>query len=74
MVLELFKRWGKNFEFEGGKLIVNCSIILVVERFFISFIFLILKYVVWYLSEILDFYVVLLILDNVIRIYLLCEL
>ncbi|XP_077602899.1 nuclear pore complex protein Nup88 [Crocuta crocuta] len=72
-VLELPKRWGKNSEFEGGKLTVNCSTTPVAERFFTSSASLTLKHAAWYPSELLDPHVVLLTSDNVIRIYSLRE-
>ncbi|XP_072677707.1 nuclear pore complex protein Nup88 isoform X1 [Canis lupus baileyi] len=73
MVLELPKRWGKNSEFEGGKLAVNCSTTPIAERFFTSSTSLTLKHAAWYPSELLDPHVVLLTSDNVIRIYSLRE-
>ncbi|XP_023579183.1 nuclear pore complex protein Nup88 [Octodon degus] len=73
MVLELPKRWGKNSEFEGGKVTVNCSTTPIAERFFTSSTSLTLKHAAWYPSEMLDPHIVLLTSDNVIRIYSLRE-
>ncbi|XP_034024401.1 nucleoporin 88 [Thalassophryne amazonica] len=68
-VLELPQRWGKKSEFEGGRREINCRIVPVAERFFISSPSISLRQAAWYPSGTGEPRLVLLTSDNTIRFY-----